>query len=93
MSIKKRRGGAPRPKWQMARFNEAINFCGLKEVGFLGPIFTWLCQKRDGTQIRERLDKALASSDWHSLFPSAKLSHKTSSVLDHNPLVLHFFPV
>ena len=42
-------GGAPRPNWQMARFNESINFCGLKEVGFVGPIFTWLYQRRDGS--------------------------------------------
>ena len=85
-------GGAPRPNWQMARFNDSINFCGLKEVSFVGPSFTWLYQIRDGSQIRERLDRALASSDWHSLFPSAKLFHKSSSASDHNPLVLHFFP-
>ena len=85
-------GGAPRPNWQMARFNDSINFCGLKEVSFVGPSFTWLYQRRDGSQIRERLDRALASSDWHSLFPSAKLFHKSSSASDHNPLVLHFFP-
>ena len=85
-------GGAPRPNWQMARFNESINICGLKEVGFVGPIFTWLYQRRDGTQIKERLDQALASSYWYSLFPSAKLYYKSSSVSDHNPLVLHFFP-
>ena len=77
----------------MARFNESINFYGLKEVGFVGPIFTWLYQRRDGMQIRERLDRALASLDWHSLFPSAKVFHNTSSVSDHNPLVLHFFLV
>lgn len=41
--------------------------------------------------MRERLDRVLASLDWHSLFPSAKLFHKTSSVSDHNPLMLHFF--
>ena len=84
-------GGASRPVQQMARFNASINYCGLKEVGFVGPKFTWLYQKRDGTQIRERLDRALASIDWHSLFPNAKLHHKSSSASNHNPLLLHLF--
>ena len=84
-------GGATRPVQQMARFNASINYCGLKEVGFVGPKFTWLYQRRDGTQIRERLDRALASIDWHSLFPTAKLRHKSSSASDHNPLLPHLF--
>ena len=75
----------------MARFNASINYRGLKEVGFVGLKFTWLYQRRDGTQIRERLDRALASTNWHSLFPTAKLHHKSSSVSIHNPLLLHLF--
>ena len=75
----------------MAWFNASINYCGLKKVGFEGLKFTWLYQKWDDIQIRERLNRALASTDWHSLFPSAKLHHKSSSVFDHNPLLLHLF--
>lgn len=85
-------GGVPRPKYRMPRFNNAINFCGLREVGFVGPTFTWLYQKRDGTQIHERLDKALVSQDWLSLFLSLKLYHKSSSVSDHSSLLLNFLP-
>ena len=48
-------------------------------------------QRRDDTQIRECLDRALASSDWHLLFPTAKLHHKSSSISDHNPLLLQLF--
>lgn len=46
-------GGALRPNYQMARFKNAIDFCKLREVGFVGPKYTWLYQKQDGTQIRE----------------------------------------
>lgn len=85
-------GGALRPNFQMARFNNDINFCGLREVGFVGPVFTWLYQRRDGTQICERLDRALATQDWLSLFPTSKLYHKSSLVLDHCLLLLNFLP-
>lgn len=33
-------GGAPRPKQQMARFNNVINSCGLQVIEFVGPKFT-----------------------------------------------------
>jgi len=51
-------GGASKPVQQMAWFNASINYCGLKEVGFVGPKFMWLYQRQVGTQIKERLDKA-----------------------------------
>lgn len=35
-------GGAHRPNHQMTRFNTNINFCGLREVAFVGPCFTWI---------------------------------------------------
>ena len=68
---------------------EVINFCALKDLGYVGPRFTWLFQQRDGFQIRERLDRALGSSDWLVLFPRASLHHLSSSVSDHSPLSLH----
>lgn len=50
-----------RPQRQMEIFVEAINQCGLREVDYVGPKFTWIYQRRDGEQIRERLDRALAT--------------------------------
>ena len=81
-------GGASRPKQQMARFNNVINSCGLIEVDFIGPKFTWIYQRSDGYQIRERLDRALVNSDWATKFPLAKLLHKSSSTSNHSPLIL-----
>ena len=37
------------------------------------------------------MDRALASSNWHLLFPTTKLHHKSPSVSDHNPLLLQLF--
>jgi len=55
----------------------------------LGPKYTCLYQKHDGSQIRERLDRVLATQDWLTLL-SVKLFHKSSSVSDHSPLFLSF---
>lgn len=68
---------------------DTINGCGLQDVGFVGPKFTWLYQREDGVQIWERLDRALATTKWLNLFPLAKLYHLTSLASDHSPLSLH----
>uniref|UniRef100_A0A7N2LMG5 Reverse transcriptase n=1 Tax=Quercus lobata TaxID=97700 RepID=A0A7N2LMG5_QUELO len=90
MRMSKKERGSSRPQQQMLQFVEAIDAYGLKDIGFVGPRFTWLYQRSDGVQIRERLDRALATADWVSLFPMAKLHHLTSTALDHSPLLLHF---
>ena len=73
----------------MERFVEAINWCGLRDIGFTRPKFTWLYQRADGIKIRERLDRALATQEWRVKFPRAKLFHLTSVASNHSPLSLH----
>ena len=83
-------GGSNKPRQQMANFVDAVNWCGLRDIGFIGPKFTWLYERSDGFQIREQLDKALAGTNWVNLFPMACLHHLTSSASDHSPLALQF---
>ena len=72
----------------MDNFIDVINFCDLKDIGFVGPKFTWIYQKADGTQIWERLDRALATAEWLELFPAAKLYHQSTLASDHSMLLL-----
>ncbi|KAK9984473.1 hypothetical protein SO802_033998 [Lithocarpus litseifolius] len=81
-------GGSDRPRQQMTNFIETINACGLHDLGYNGPKFTWNYERADGVRIRERLDRALATPEWLSLFPLAKLYHLSSTVSDYAPLVL-----
>ena len=90
MCDSEKEGGAKRSNAQMLRFKNTVEACGLSEICFNGPLFTWIYQRRDGFQIRERLDRALASTNWALLFPSAKLYHKSTSTSDHSPLLLKF---
>ena len=39
-------------------------------------------------QIRERLDRVMATPEWIDLFPAANLYHLTSLVSDHSMLAL-----
>ena len=81
-------GGSDKPRQQMKNFIDTINFCRLCDLGFNGLKFTRTYHQGNGMQIRERLDRALATPDWVNMFPKAKLFHLSSSVSDHLPLVL-----
>ena len=72
----------------MDNFIEAINFCDLRDIGFVGPKFTWIYQMADDTQLQERLDHALATSEWLDLFPAAKLYHQSTLASDPSMLLL-----
>ena len=85
-------GGSDRSRKKMVNFNETINSCGLRDLGYNGPKFTWNYERENGVRIRERLDRALATPEWISLFPLAKLYHLSSLVSDHAPLVLCVVP-
>ena len=87
--MNEKEGGSNRPRQQMGNFVDTINGCGLWDVGFISLKFTWLYQREDRVQIRERLDRALATTNWLNLFSSAKLYHLTSSASDHSPLSLN----
>lgn len=39
-NVEEKEGGASQPPQQMARFDSAIDFCRLKELKFIGPLFT-----------------------------------------------------
>lgn len=53
--------GAPvRPIRQILKFQEAINNCNLKDLGYVGNPFTWITTWHGG--IKEKLDRDFANS-------------------------------
>jgi hypothetical protein len=62
------------------------------DIHLEGYPFTWTKSGGTDRMIEERLDRALASSDWLAIFPNAKLRNIFSSHSDHSPILLHCSP-
>lgn len=58
-------------------------------MGFVWLKYTWLYQRADRVHIRERLGRALVTSDWLLKFPSAKLYHLSSSLRSLSSFVIY----
>ncbi|KAK6123881.1 hypothetical protein DH2020_042372 [Rehmannia glutinosa] len=74
----------------MEEFRNTINNCGLTDLGFSGPRFTWTNMQHGDNNIQERLDRALANDVWISQFPYYRVTHLLRVKSDHNPLTIEF---
>lgn len=69
VNLEKNGGGKDRVERQMMEFQEAVDCCFLRDLGYKGPKFTW-CNKREGSaSISERIDRFFANSTWCQKFP------------------------
>lgn len=83
-----RGGGEMKQPRNVCSFQKLISDLQLVNVGFYGPRFTW-CNKRQGEgRVKERLDRALVSSEWWALFPKTLL-HEPCIGSDQLPIVVN----
>lgn len=63
-------GGATFNHRSANSFRNCIEDCGLIDMGYSGPPFTWMRGR-----LKERLDRVLCNSSWQTLFPSSTVTH------------------
>lgn len=71
----------------MKEFRDALDECGLMDLGYMGDKFTWR-GKRAGGLVLERLDRAVADNGWFSLFPNTKVQHLRTHSSDHKAILI-----
>ena len=72
----------------MQGFRDVLDECGFMDLGFMGPMFTWHKHFENYT-VWERLDRAVATNDWFSMFPNTKVYHLDAITSDHKALLIH----
>lgn len=81
-------GPNPRDSSQIAGFRDAVDICGLSDLGYKGLDWTFEKRVAAGQFCRVHLDRALATTSWSNLFPFASVEHLTAVKSDHNPILL-----
>ena len=77
-----------RNEHQMMDFREVLSHCDLHDLGFSGLPWTYNNNQAGQRNVRVRLDRGVANTDWMVLHPGASVLHLTSSRSDHKALLL-----
>ena len=82
-------GGLPLNKTRIAAFKNYMDKCGLMDLIFQGPHFTWTNKSPAWNgPIQEQLDRRLGNAEWKLLFPTAEIHHLPRVKSDHCPIIL-----
>lgn len=68
-----KKGRFPPPSWLLNGFQNAIRDCNLIDMPLEGYPFTWCKSLGTPSAVEERLDRALATSEWFQVHPRARL--------------------
>ena len=81
----KRRGES-----HMQAFRDVLQTCQLFDHGFSTVPFTYDNRREGCSNVRVRLDRALADESWRDIFSNSQGVHLTSPCSDRNPILLRF---
>jgi exonuclease III len=70
----------------MRQFNNTIDDLQLLELDLTYKAFTWPNEQEDPTMTR--IDRFLATTEWHDLYPSADLHSICTMTSDHCPFIM-----
>ena len=73
-------GGIPYNMRKSLEFISVIEACGLMDLGFNGPKFTWSNQRGINFRIWKRLDRAMTNDKWLQDMPHTNITHLPSVV-------------
>ncbi|KAG5604805.1 hypothetical protein H5410_026297 [Solanum commersonii] len=86
--IDEKLGGIPYNMRKSLEFIGVIEACGLMDLGFNGPKFTWSNQRGINFRIWKRLDRAMVNDSWLQNMPHTCITYLPSVGSDHCPLLM-----
>ena len=86
IKVEEKVGGVLRRERLMIEFREALDFCGFRDIGFVGSTFTWYNNRINEMVTWIRLDRGVAIPSQSQLIPTVRVHHVEGSLLDHCPL-------
>ena len=77
----------------MEEFRDVLNECGFHDLGYSGNKFTWCNGHGEGHTVWKRLNRAIGTAKWLSMFPATKVVHLESGTSDHKPIMIHLLGI
>ncbi|XP_071680193.1 uncharacterized protein [Lolium perenne] len=68
---------------QMALFRECLDDCGLTDLGFIGPKFTWNNRQSEDDHVKVRLDRAVANAGFMEIYDDCVVENIVTTTSDH----------
>ena len=88
LSFQEKSWGNGRHESLLENFRSALDYFGLKDLGFCSPKFTWSNRRDSQSLIQECLDKCVGNSFCYLLFPFFTVKHLEFWKSDHRPILL-----
>lgn len=85
-------GHSPPSLSRIDNFCSLIKQCGLKDLGYSGPAYTWTNKRFTTNPTFERLDKCLGDAEWCLAYPSTIVYHLLVLYSDHAPILAIMTP-
>lgn len=73
---------------KVLKFQDCLNDCGMIDLGFIGPKYTWSDHCLLTQLIQKRIDKVFANTKWNVLYLDAQVKHLERTHSDHSPIIL-----
>lgn len=67
----------------MALFRDCLEDCGLVDLGYVGPKFTWTNRQDADTHVKVRLDRAVGNGEFSLLFDDYEVTNVIATTSDH----------
>ena len=81
-------GAVLRKERQMDQFQDALDVCNLRDLGYSGARYTWNNSRHDENFVLERLDWALANSQWKAIYRVVNVYVLAGRASEHKPIFL-----
>ena len=83
-----KRGGRIRPEASFQDFRRMVRTCDFTDLKIIGDRFSWAGRRGDHF-VTCCLDRTMANTEWHNIYPSSETEFLELGESDHRPLVTY----